>query len=190
VRKQIEASPELVEERRKQVKDLAAQVPEGEGWLLDPATYLQIEDAVAEMEELNTANFAADSGALEGEWKVIFSTGSGLNAGIFGLINGEARQIIKTQGRELTMRSSFLLGFLQFEWRTSWKSTGQQTMVIGREDWYPIILGLKITLISASIAGTVNWKCTYTDEKMRILRASKTNINKGQSSDIFVLERV
>jgi len=170
------------------VKEVIAGVEEGQGWLMDPAFLLQVEDAVSELEELNTISFAADSGDLEGEWKVLFSTGPGLNAGVFGLLNGEARQTIKTSQRELVNRSTFLSGALQMEWVTSWKSFGPDSMVIGREDWYPIVFGLKIGLLSASIEGLVTWKCTYTDKNFRIFRASKDV--KKDKSEIFVLERV
>ena len=101
---------------------------------MDTALNLQVEDAVSELEELNTVTFAADSGDLEGEWKVIFSADSGLNAGTFGLLNGEARQIVKTKERLLINKSSFLAGLFQMEWITSWKSKGPLGMVVGRED--------------------------------------------------------
>ncbi|OLP87790.1 Protease Do-like 2, chloroplastic [Symbiodinium microadriaticum] len=155
------------------VKEIAQQVPEGQGWLMDPAFFLQIEDAVSEMEELNSITFAADSGDLEGEWKVLFSSSNSLNAGTFGLLNGEARQVIRTRERKLVNTSSFWLGLFRMEWTTSWKSRGPLGMVVGREDWYPILLGFRIGLISASTEGIVEWKCTYTDENFRIFRASK-----------------
>ena len=182
------ADPKLVEERKQAVKEIAQQVPEGQGWLMDPAFFLQIEDAVSEMEELNSITFAADSGDLEGEWKVLFSSSNSLNAGTFGLLNGEARQVIRTRERKLVNTSSFWLGLFRMEWTTSWKSRGPLGMVVGREDWYPILLGFRIGLISASTEGIVEWKCTYTDENFRIFRASK-DTQKNQSS-IFILERV
>ncbi|CAE7552789.1 DEGP2 [Symbiodinium pilosum] len=140
---------------------------------MDPAFFLQIEDAVSELEELNAVTFGADSGDLEGEWKVLFSSSNSLNAGTFGLLNGEARQVVKTRERTLTNTSSFLLGLLRFEWVTSWKAKGPLGMILGREDWYPILFGFRIGLVSASTDGIVTWQCTYTDEDMRIFRASK-----------------
>ena len=182
------ADPKLVKERKQLVKELGQQVPEGQGWLMDPAFFLQIEDAVSELEELNAVTFGADSGDLEGEWKVLFSSSNSLNAGTFGLLNGEARQVVKTRERTLTNTSSFLLGLLRFEWVTSWKAKGPLGMILGREDWYPILFGFRIGLVSASTDGIVTWQCTYTDEDMRIFRASKDTA--PDQSSIFVLERL
>ena len=182
------ADPEVLRERKELVKELALQVPEGQGWLMNAAFYLQIEDAVSELEELNAVSFAADSGDLEGEWKVLFSSSAGLNAGTFGLLNGEARQVIRTKQRQLINTSYFWNGLLKAEWITSWKAQGPLNMVVGREDWYPIIFGFRIGLLSASTDGIVNWKCTYTDQDFRIFRASKDTDNN--QSSIFVLERV
>ena len=58
---------------------------------------------------------------------------------------------------------------------------------VAREDWFPIFLGLRIGLVSASTKGLLEWKCTYTDEDLRIFRASK-DTQKGQSK-LFILER-
>lgn len=135
-----------------------------------PDVKLKINDCVKQLEKINPTKALTSDSALDGTWRLVYTSNEGSSAGKLGPFVGDVEQKINLNDgiyyNSVTLGPKLVRGTLSATWDV--KNTKLWTVKF--QDITFELFGIKV--LQKSLGGTVGtWRMSYLDEDMRILYA-------------------
>jgi len=128
-----------------------------------------ISEYVKELEKINPTKALTSDSALQGTWRLLYTTNSGSSAGKLGPFIGEVEQEIQlTDGiyyNRVTLGNKVIRGTLS----ATWDVKSSKLWTVRFQDISFELFGVKLLQKPLGAEGT--WRMSYLDEDMRILYA-------------------
>jgi hypothetical protein len=128
-----------------------------------------ISEYVKELEKINPTKALTSDSALQGTWRLLYTTNSGSSAGKLGPFIGEVEQEINLPGgiyyNRVTLGPKVFRGTLS----ATWDVQDTKLWTVKFQDIEFELFGVKLLQKSLGAEGT--WRMSYLDEDMRILYA-------------------